>query len=195
MVIEPTKLPGVVVIRPKMIFDPRGFFARMFSADDLAAAGLNPSVAQCNIAFNHRRGTLRGMHYQSAPAAEVKLVRCTRGAVWDVAVDVRPDSPTYLEHVGVELSAENRAALYIPEGFAHGYQTLTDDAEVFYQVSRAYSPGHERGLRHDDPRLRIDWPLEVAMLSDKDRHWPLLDTGCPTATPPPTDALRQAVSS
>ncbi|MFN7659089.1 MAG: dTDP-4-dehydrorhamnose 3,5-epimerase, partial [Dolichospermum sp.] len=140
------------------------------------AHGLKPTVAQCNLSFNHKKGTLRGMHYQTLPAAETKLIRCTQGAIYDVIVDMRPESPTYLSHIGVELTAENRRALYVPEMFAHGYQALTDGAEVVYQVGEFYTPGYERGLRYDDPILGISWPLNATEMSDKDRNWPLLES-------------------
>jgi dTDP-4-dehydrorhamnose 3,5-epimerase len=141
---------------------------------ELEAHGLNPRVVQCNVSYNHAKGTLRGMHLQLPPHGEVKLVRCTRGAIWDVIVDLRPGSPTHGQHFGVELSADNRRALYVPELFAHGYQALTDGAEVTYQVSEFYAPGFERGLRHDDPALGIEWPLPVSVISPKDAEWPLL---------------------
>ena len=176
MLFSETPLSNAFVIDLEQKPDSRGFFARSFCAAEFEAHGLKPVVAQCNLSFNHRRGTLRGMHYQVPPAAEAKLVRCTRGAIYDVIVDLRPDSPTYMQHFGVELSEENRRALYVPEMFAHGYQALTDGAEVTYQVSEAYTPGCERGLRHDDPALGIVWPIPVTVISDKDRAWPLLGT-------------------
>jgi len=135
-------------------------------------SGLNPNVVQCNLSYNQFKGTLRGMHLQKSPKAEVKLVRCVRGAIVDVAVDLRESSATYLQHVMVELSAENRTALYIPEGFAHGFQTLSDDTEVCYQVSEFYSPESEDGLRYNDEKLNISWPLPVASISEKDAAWP-----------------------
>ena len=141
------------------------------------------AIEQCNISYNHKAGTLRGMHYQVDPAPEVKLVRCTAGAILDIIVDVRPNSPTRFEHVAVELSAQNRRALYVPPYFAHGYLTLTDDAEIAYQVSTAYTPGTERGLRWDDPALALPWPIEVAVISAKDASWPLLT---PDDLRPPT---------
>ncbi|WP_016949051.1 dTDP-4-dehydrorhamnose 3,5-epimerase [Anabaena sp. PCC 7108] len=156
--------------------DHRGFFARTFCAEEFAAHGLKPTVAQCNLSFNHKKGTLRGMHYQILPAAETKLIRCIQGAIYDVIIDMRPESPTYLTHIGVELTASNRRALYVPEMFAHGYQALTDGAEVVYQVGEFYTPGYERGLRYDDPILEISWPLSVTEMSDKDRNWPLLES-------------------
>jgi dTDP-4-dehydrorhamnose 3,5-epimerase len=173
--ITTTHLSGVAVIDLERKEDDRGFFARTFDRKEFADAGLEPLVEQCNLSFNHRAGTLRGMHFQVAPATEAKLVRCTAGAVLDVIVDVREGSPTYLQHVAVELSAENRRALYVPPMFAHGYQTLTDGAEVTYQVSEAYTPGTERGLRHDDPALGLSWPLPITTISAKDAAWPLLE--------------------
>ncbi|WP_027483717.1 dTDP-4-dehydrorhamnose 3,5-epimerase [Deinococcus pimensis] len=174
MIFTETMLGGAFVIDVDVREDERGFFARTFCQREFEAHGLKPDVAQCNLSFNHRAGTVRGMHYQLAPAAETKLVRCTRGAILDVIVDLRPDSPTYLRHVAVELSEDNRRALYVPELFAHGYQALTDGAEVTYQVGEFYTPGFERGLRHDDPRLGIAWPLPVTVISAKDAAWPLL---------------------
>lgn len=174
MNITTTPLSGVAVVDLERRGDDRGFFARTFDRKEFADAGLEPLVEQCNLSFNHRAGTLRGMHYQVAPATEAKLVRCTAGAVVDTIVDVRPDSPTYLQHFTVELTADNRRALYVPPMFAHGYQTLTDGAEVSYQVSEAYTPGAECGLRHDDPALGLVWPLPVSVISAKDAAWPLL---------------------
>ena len=174
MRLVPTAIEGPTVIELDLLSDDRGFFARTFDRATFAEAGLEPLVEQANLSFNHRAGTLRGMHLQVAPAPEAKLVRCTRGAVLDVIVDLRPDSPTYLQHVAVALSADNHRALYVPELFAHGYQTLTDDAEVMYHVSEFYTPGYERGLRYNDPRLAIDWPLPVQKISEKDAAWPLL---------------------
>ena len=175
MRLVPTALEGPVVVELEHRADDRGFFARTFDRAIFAEAGLEAVVEQANLSYNHRAGTLRGMHYQLPPATEAKLVRCTAGAILDVVVDVRPGSPTRLQHVAVELSAENRRALYVPPMFAHGYLTLTDGAEVVYQVSEAYTPGVERGLRYDDPALGIDWPLPVAVISEKDAAWPLLE--------------------
>jgi len=169
-----TPLAGAYVLDLETRDDSRGFFARTFDAKEFEARGMRPAVAQCNLSYNHARGTLRGMHMQVAPATEPKLVRCTRGAIYDVIVDMRPDSPTYLRHFGVELTADNHRQLYVPDLFAHGYLTLTDGAEVAYQVGEFYAPGFERGLRYDDPALGIEWPLPVAVLSDKDAAWPLL---------------------
>ena len=166
-----TGLEGAWIVDLEPIEDERGFFARSWCAKDLAELGMVADVAQCNVSYNHRAGTLRGMHYSVPPVSESKFVRCTAGSVHDVIVDVRPDSPTYLRSVGVELSAANRRALYVPPMFAHGYLTLTDGAEVSYQVSALYTPGAERGARFDDPAFGIEWPMPPAVLSDKDRSW------------------------
>jgi dTDP-4-dehydrorhamnose 3,5-epimerase len=171
-----TDIPGAFIIDLEPRADSRGFFARTFCAREFAEHGLNTTVAQCNMSYNRRRGTLRGLHYQSEPAPEAKLVRCVSGAIYEVIVDMRPTSPTFRRHLGLELSATNRRQLYIPELFAVGYQTLTDDAEVAYQVSAFYAPETERGLRHDDPALGIAWPLPVSEISPKDAAWPLLPT-------------------
>ena len=166
-----TGLDGAVVVDLEPFAYDRGFFARVFCARDFEEIGINPTVAQCNISTNEVKGTLRGMHYQVEPATETKFIRCTRGAIWDVIIDLRPDSPTYLKHFGVELSADNRRSLFVPEMFGHGYQTLTDDTEVYYMVSQFYAPGHERGIKHDDPAFGIEWPLEVSRISNKDQIW------------------------
>jgi len=163
---------GAVVIEPERLADARGFFARSFCASEFEAHGMNPRVAQCDISFNPRRGTLRGMHFQRPPHAEAKLVRCTAGALYDVALDLRPDSPTFGRHFAIELSAENRTLLYLPEGFAHGFQTLADDTEVFYQLSAAYAPDHAGGVRWNDPAFGIAWPLPVTMIADRDGAFP-----------------------
>ena len=168
----PTKLGGAFLLDVERREDPRGYFARTFCRRELEAHGLKGDIAQANVAWSARKGTLRGMHYQVPPAAETKLVRCTRGAIWDVIVDLRPDSPTFLRHIGVELSADNGRQLFVPELFAHGYLTLADDTEVAYQVGEFYSPAAERGIRHDDPALGIEWPAPVAVLSGKDAAWP-----------------------
>jgi len=164
-------LPGVFVIEPELREDARGFFARTWCQREFAEHGLNPRLVQCSMSFNRRRGTLRGLHYQAAPHAEAKLIRCTRGAIWDVALDLRTQSPTFRQHVGVELTAENRAALYIPEGFAHGFQTLVDDTEVLYQMSEFYAPASGQGFRFDDPAFAIRWPLPEPILLDRDRMY------------------------
>ena len=170
-----TDIEGVAIIDLELRSDDRGFFARSFCQDEFTDHGLLPMVAQCNISHNHRAGTLRGMHYQLEPATEAKLVRCISGAIIDQIVDLRPSSPTYLQHVSVELSASNRRSLYVPPMFGHGYQTLVDDAEVLYQVSERYTPGQERGLRYNDPTLGLRWPLDVTAISEKDNSWPLLE--------------------
>lgn len=172
MIFTETKLKGAFVLDLELRSDDRGGFARTYCAKEFEAHGLKPSVAQCNLSFNYKAGTLRGMHYQIPPAAETKLVRCTKGAIYDVIIDLRPDSPTYLQHFGVELTADNRRALYVPELFAHGYQALTDDAEVVYQVGEFYTPGYERGIRYDDPTFAIAWPIPVTVMSEKDQSWP-----------------------
>jgi dTDP-4-dehydrorhamnose 3,5-epimerase len=154
--------------------DDRGFFARVFCQREFADHGLKPLIAQANIAFNKKKGTLRGMHFQFPPAAETKLVRCTRGAILDIIVDLRPESPTYLGHVAVELTADNHRALYVPERFAHGYQVLENGTETSYQVGEFYAPGSEGGLMYNDPVLRLKWPLPVAEISPKDNSWKLL---------------------
>jgi dTDP-4-dehydrorhamnose 3,5-epimerase len=175
MIFRETPLKGAFVIEPEKLRDRRGFFARAWCMKEFEAHGLNTGLVQCNIAFNHQRGTVRGMHFQTAPRSETKLVRCTRGTVYDVIVDLRAGSTTYLKWFGVELTAENSRMLYVPEDFAHGYKTLTDNAEVFYQVSEFYSPECERGVRWDDPALGIDWPeSDKLIISEKDRNWPLL---------------------
>lgn len=175
MIFHPTPLAGAYVIELEERADPRGFFARTFCAREFEEMGLKPTVAQANVSYNHLKGTLRGMHYQVPPAAETKLVRCTRGAIHDVIIDLRPESPSYLQHFGVDLTEENRKALYVPEMFAHGYLTLEDGAEVIYQVGEFYTPGYERGIRYDDPRFAIEWPVEVKVISDKDTNWPPFD--------------------
>jgi dTDP-4-dehydrorhamnose 3,5-epimerase len=167
-----TSLPGAYVIDPERFLDERGFFARLFEPREFEAHGLNPRVAQCSLSFNPRKGTLRGMHYQRAPYEEAKLVRCTRGAIHDVIIDLRPASPTFRRHFGVVLDAESRRLFYVPEGFAHGFLTLTDDAEVSYQMSQAYSPAHAAGVRWDDPAFGIQWPGAVAMIAERDRTYP-----------------------
>jgi dTDP-4-dehydrorhamnose 3,5-epimerase len=169
-----TALKGAYFIDLELKHDSRGFFARTFCAREFEEHGLQSAVAQCNLSYNTEKGTLRGMHYLAPPAQEIKLVRVIRGAIHDVIVDVRPGSPTYLQHISVELSADNRRALYIPSLFAHGFQTLTDDTEILYQMSDFYTPGYERGLRHDDPALAIGWPLAISQISEKDTAWPLL---------------------
>lgn len=173
MIFSETGLKGAFIIEPERIEDSRGFFARAWCMREFEAQRLNARLVQCNISFNRHKGTLRGMHFQEAPHEESKLVRCTKGSVYDVIIDLRPGSPTYMEWVGVELTESNRRMLYVPEGFAHGYQTLEPDTEVFYQVSEFYSPGAESGVRWNDPAFRIAWPEENnVVVSDKDGNWP-----------------------
>jgi dTDP-4-dehydrorhamnose 3,5-epimerase len=172
LIFERTPLPDAVIVQLEPHGDDRGFFARSWCQREFEEHGLNPRLVQCNLSFNRSKGTLRGMHYQQAPFGEAKLVRCVRGALHDVIIDLRPHSLTYKQHFGVELSAENRSALYVPEGFAHGFLTLEDDTEVFYQMSQFYSGAHSRGLRWDDPAFGISWPAEVRVISERDRTYP-----------------------
>ncbi len=179
MIFRETPLAGAWVLEPERIEDERGFFARTWCARDFAARGLDPAIAQCSVSWNHRRGTLRGLHLQAAPHEEVKLVRVTRGAVWDVIVDLRPGSPTFRKHFSLVLSEKNRHELYIPKGMAHGFQTLEDGTEVFYQISEFYAPDSARGYRWDDPAFAIPWPEPVTVISDKDRSLPLFEEAEP----------------
>jgi len=173
MLFKETKLKGAYIIEPERLEDSRGFFSRVWCKKEFEAHGLNLGLVQCNISFNKKRGTLRGMHYQLSPYEEAKLVRCTMGAIFDVIIDLRPKSATYLEWIGVELTADNRKMLYVPEEFAHGYQTLMPNTEVFYQVSQFYSKEFESGVRWNDPAFGIEWPeTENIIISDKDRDWP-----------------------
>lgn len=172
MIFTETKLKGAFLIEVQKFEDNRGFFGRTFCQKEFEKHGLNPNVSQANVSYNKKKGTLRGMHYQVAPYEEVKFVRCTRGAICDVIIDLRPDSPTYKQWTYAELRADSYLMLYVPEGFAHGFQTLEDDSEVIYQVSQFYTPGSERGIRYDDPAFKIEWPLAVEVISEKDRNWP-----------------------
>ena len=174
MIFTETKLEGAFIIDLKKIEDGRGFFARAFCRHEFEDHGLKPLIAQANIAYNLKAGTLRGMHFQFPPAAETKLVRCTRGAVLDIIVDLRPESPTYLEHIAVKLSQDTFRSLYVPERFAHGYQVLHDETEVTYMVGEYYTPAVESGLAYNDPRLGLAWPLAVTAISPKDAVWPPL---------------------
>lgn len=169
-----TPLAGSFVVELARMEDERGFFARSFCREEFLAHGLNPTIMQCNVSWNRLKGTLRGLHYQAAPHEEAKLVRCTRGAVFDVIVDLRLESPTRYRWHAVTLDAQNRLALYVPTGFAHGFQTLESDSELLYQMSEFYKPELARGLRWDDPRLAIAWPLPNPIVSDRDRAYPLL---------------------
>jgi dTDP-4-dehydrorhamnose 3,5-epimerase len=172
MLFRETVLKGAYVVEPERIVDERGFFSRTWCRSEFETHGLNPNLVQCNVSYNVKKGTLRGMHYQVAPRAETKLVRCTAGAIYDVIVDLRPDSGTFKRWTGVELNADNRCMLYIPEGFAHGFLTLSDNAEVFYQMSEYYSAEHARSVRWNDPAFGIQWPGEVLVISDRDRSYP-----------------------
>ena len=174
MIYTPSRIPGAWVIDFTPITDARGFFAMTWLPDELRERGMNPALAQCNLAFNHKRGTLRGMHFQKAPHAQAKIIRVTRGAVLDVIVDLREDSPTYRQWDAVELSAENRRMFYMPEGIAHGYLTLTDNTEAYYHASSPWVPAAESGVRWDDPAFAIKWPFRAEVISDKDTSWPLV---------------------
>src|SRR6201992_2011585 len=169
MIFTETKLKGAFIIDLDRKTDERGFFARAFCQNEFREHGLKPIIAQANIASNAKRGPLRGMHFQYTPAAESKLVRCTRGAILDIIVDLRPESPTYLDHVSVELNEDNMSALYVPERFAHGYQALCNNTDTSYTVGEFYTPSAESGLLHDDPRLGLKWPLPVSVISAKDQ--------------------------
>jgi dTDP-4-dehydrorhamnose 3,5-epimerase len=171
VIFQETKLSGAFIIDLDRRKDERGFFSRTFCQHEFAEHGLKPLIAQANVASNLRRGTLRGMHFQYPPAAETKLVRCTRGAVLDIIVDLRPESPTYLQHVAVELNEDNMRALYVPERFAHGYQTLCDNTDTSYQVGEFYTPSAEGGLMYNDADLGLEWPLPVSIISQKDQNF------------------------
>ena len=172
MIFRETSLPGAWLLEPERFEDERGFFVRTYSRDEFAKRGLDPTIAQCSVSYNHLRGTLRGLHFQTAPHEEVKLVRVTRGAVWDVIVDLRTDSPTFKQHFSIVLSAERGNQLYIPKGMAHGFQTLEDATEVFYQISEPYAAEAARGYRWDDPAFAIPWPEPVTVISERDRGLP-----------------------
>lgn len=172
MIFVETILKGAFVIEAQRLEDERGFFARVFCQRDFAQHGLSTAIAQCNVSFNPRKGTLRGMHYQVAPFEEAKVIRCTQGAIHDVIVDLRPESSTFRKWTGVELSAENRKMLYVPANFAHGFLTLEDNTEVFYQMSQFYSGEHGRGVRWNDPAFNIQWPMEPMIMNDRDRTCP-----------------------
>ena len=178
MIFKETKLAGAFVIEPERIEDERGTFARTYCREEFARHGIDAVWVQCNISFNRRKGTLRGMHYQAPPYGEPKLIRCTMGAIYDVIVDLRPGSATRGQWEAEELTADNRRMIYVPEGFAHGFQTLTDDAEVFYQMGAEYAPEAARGVRWNDPALGIEWPIDPpSAVSPKDRAFPSLGEG------------------
>jgi dTDP-4-dehydrorhamnose 3,5-epimerase len=172
MIFTETKLRGAFVVEVKKLADERGFFGRSYCANEFGEHGLSQNMVQANVSYNIRAGTLRGMHYQVAPHQEAKLIRCTRGALYDVIVDLRPNSPTYKQWFGIELSADGYSMLYVPEDFAHGFVTLVDNTEATYQVSQFYTPGAERGLRWNDPAIGIEWPVTPAVISAKDANWP-----------------------
>ncbi|MDT4969336.1 MAG: dTDP-4-dehydrorhamnose 3,5-epimerase [Acidobacteriota bacterium] len=171
----PTKLKGAFIIEPIRLEDERGFFARTWSQREWEAQDLNPRLVECNISFNRKKGTLRGLHYQAAPDAQAKLVRCTLGSVYDVIVDLRPDSATFKKWFAAELTAENRRMLYVPEGLAHGFQTLEDDSEVFYQMSAYYAPESAAGIRWNDPAFGVEWPLPVEVIAPRDASYKDID--------------------
>lgn len=172
VIFRETPLAGAFVIEPEKREDERGFFARTFCREEFSAHGLNPDIAQCNVSFNKRKGTLRGMHYQAPPFAEDKLVRCTAGAIFDVIIDLRETSPTFRQHFAIELCASNGKMLYIPEGLAHGFQTLVENTEIFYQMSRPYAPQSARGVRWNDPSFGIQWPHAERTIVERDRNYP-----------------------
>jgi dTDP-4-dehydrorhamnose 3,5-epimerase len=172
MIFKETKLKGAYIIEIEPVEDERGFFARSFCAEEFEKHGLDRYIAQCNISYNGKKGTLRGMHYQVAPHEEVKLVRCTMGAIYDVIIDLRPDSSTFKQWMGVELTRENHQMLYVPEGFAHGFQTLEDRTEVLYQISEFHHPEWARGVRWNDPMFGIFWPVNVEIISVGDQQYP-----------------------
>ncbi|HEX2271307.1 MAG TPA: dTDP-4-dehydrorhamnose 3,5-epimerase [Pyrinomonadaceae bacterium] len=173
IIFRETKLKGAFVIDPQRFEDERGFLARSFSAKEFEDHGLNPRIAECNISFSRKRYTVRGMHFQKPPHAQAKLVRCSKGAIYDVIIDLRPESPTFKQWIGEELTAENRRMLYVPEGFAHGFQTLEENTEVFYQISEFYTPQSEAGVRWNDPAFAIRWPASDGVtINDRDRNYP-----------------------
>ena len=172
MIFNETELKGAYIIEIEKLTDQRGFFARSWCQNEFKDHGLTTRLVQANVSYNKKTGTLRGMHYQLSPYEETKLVRCTRGSIYDVIIDLRQDSLTYTQWIGVELTAENYNMLYVPKNFAHGFITLEDNTEITYQVSQFYTPGSERGIRWDDPAFGIDWPMKVKVISDKDKNWP-----------------------
>ncbi len=176
MIFRETHLPGVFIIDLEIIKDERGYFACSWQASEFEQRGLNYTPKQCNVSFNARRGTLRGMHFQNHPHEEAKLIQCTHGAIYDVAIDLRPGSPTRHQWVAAELTADNHRMLYIPEGFAHGYQTLTDAATLLYHISEYYHPESAGGVRWNDPAFEIQWPLPVSVIAERDANYPLLNT-------------------
>lgn len=180
MIFHDTPIAGAYVIEPKKLEDARGFFARIYCTNELSERGLEAEIVQSNVGFSHRKGTLRGLHFQRPPHAEVKIVRCTSGSVFDVIVDLRPASPTYRQWYGTELSPRNGKMIYAPAGCAQGYMTLTDDAEMYYHTTAFFAPEFATGVRYDDPAFGIVWPLEPTVISQQDQQWPLLSEGAPT---------------
>jgi dTDP-4-dehydrorhamnose 3,5-epimerase len=176
MIFHETKLAGAYIVELDRKTDTRGFFARSFCAAEFERQGIDFQPVQANLSHSNAKGTIRGMHYQGESVRETKFIRCVHGSVWDVIIDMRPDSPTYRQYVGVELSAENGRAIYVPDRFAHGNQALTEDAELLYLMGGPYTPGFERGVRFDDPAIGIEWPLAMTVIDDKDLGWPLLDS-------------------
>ena len=172
MIFSETKLKGAFLIEPERKEDQRGFFARTWCQQEFEDHGLNSKLVQCSVSFNNKKGTLRGMHFQVAPFEETKLVRCTKGEIFDVIIDLRPDSQTFKKYFSVLLNEQNRLMLYIPPGFAHGFQTITDNTEVFYQMSQLYSPQHARGVRWNDPVFGIQWPEDKRIITDRDLNYP-----------------------
>jgi dTDP-4-dehydrorhamnose 3,5-epimerase len=172
MIFTETKLQKAFILEIKKIEDERGFFGRSWCRNELEEHGLNSNIAQANTSFSFKKATLRGMHYQVHPNEETKLIRCVRGAIFDVIIDLRPDSPTFKKWIGVELTSDNYKMLYIPEGFAHGFVTLTDNVEVYYNVTAFYTPGAERGIRWNDPQFGIEWPITPAVITEKDQNHP-----------------------
>ena len=172
MIFNELEISGVFHVEQELHRDDRGFFARIWCQEEFKGRGLNDQLVQCSVSFNAKKGTLRGMHYQVAPYREAKLVRCSHGAIYDVAVDLRPESPTFKRHVGAELSEQNRKMLYVPEGFAHGFITLRDQTEVLYHISEFWSPAHARGVRWNDPAFGIEWPAQPEIIADRDRDYP-----------------------
>ena len=172
MIFQETKLPGVFEIDLELKCDERGFFARSWCQQEFEKQGLNSSLAQCSVSFNVKKGTLRGMHFQAAPSPETKVVRCTMGAIYNVVVDLRPESPAFKQWIGVELTPQNRHMMYVPEGCAHGFMTLQDESEIFYQISEFFAPELSRGVRFDDPAFGIVWPEKVQVISERDRTYP-----------------------
>jgi dTDP-4-dehydrorhamnose 3,5-epimerase len=172
MIFHETKLKGAFILEPQCVGDERGFFARTFCFNEFTELNLKTNFVQCNVSFNNKKGTLRGMHFQVEPFAETKIVRCTMGAAYDVIIDLRPESPTFKEWISVELTAENRVSIYIPEGFAHGFQTLTDNTELFYQMAEFYHAESARGVRWNDPAFGIDWhELPERIMNKRDANW------------------------